>query len=221
MALIKCPKCGKEVSDRAKQCPNCGCPEPANQPTVAKEEEKELIAKGKAIRCPNCDGILTNISKPCPNCGCSDTLKFQKIAKKEYLHVSPDGTLGYFTGGHSATTSNSPKREQSPVTSNSPSPTVNEIRYEVKPDAERVANAVANFILWSHIILGIGSIVVGIVLGIEDDEVLFFLIPIGVFNILIGIIVWASIKLFVNISRNLYNINDSIQRLHSLVMQKE
>lgn len=26
MALIKCPECGKEVSDKASACPNCGCP---------------------------------------------------------------------------------------------------------------------------------------------------------------------------------------------------
>ena len=26
MALIKCPECGKEISDRAKACPSCGFP---------------------------------------------------------------------------------------------------------------------------------------------------------------------------------------------------
>lgn len=26
MALIKCPECGKEVSDKAQSCVNCGCP---------------------------------------------------------------------------------------------------------------------------------------------------------------------------------------------------
>lgn len=26
MAMIKCPECGKDVSDRAVSCPNCGCP---------------------------------------------------------------------------------------------------------------------------------------------------------------------------------------------------
>lgn len=26
MALINCPECGKEVSDKAGNCPNCGCP---------------------------------------------------------------------------------------------------------------------------------------------------------------------------------------------------
>lgn len=26
MAMMKCPECGKEISDRAVYCPNCGCP---------------------------------------------------------------------------------------------------------------------------------------------------------------------------------------------------
>ena len=26
MALIKCPECGKEISDKAAACINCGCP---------------------------------------------------------------------------------------------------------------------------------------------------------------------------------------------------
>ena len=32
MALIKCVECGKEVSDRAQSCPNCGCPIEASVP---------------------------------------------------------------------------------------------------------------------------------------------------------------------------------------------
>ena len=26
MVLIKCSECGKEISSKAKSCPNCGCP---------------------------------------------------------------------------------------------------------------------------------------------------------------------------------------------------
>ena len=26
MALIKCPECGKEISDKAASCPHCGNP---------------------------------------------------------------------------------------------------------------------------------------------------------------------------------------------------
>lgn len=32
MALIKCPECGKEVSDKATNCINCGYP--LNEPVV-------------------------------------------------------------------------------------------------------------------------------------------------------------------------------------------
>jgi hypothetical protein len=35
MALIKCPECGKEISDKASACPNCGCPI-ASRPTSIK-----------------------------------------------------------------------------------------------------------------------------------------------------------------------------------------
>lgn len=34
MALIKCPECGKEISDKAKTCPNCGSPVSSGQPEV-------------------------------------------------------------------------------------------------------------------------------------------------------------------------------------------
>ena len=36
MALIKCEECGKEISDRAVACPNCGCPV---------EHKKQIVKK--------------------------------------------------------------------------------------------------------------------------------------------------------------------------------
>ena len=36
MALIKCSECGKEISDKATTCPNCG------SPTVSSEKAKKL-----------------------------------------------------------------------------------------------------------------------------------------------------------------------------------
>lgn len=39
MALIKCPDCGKEVSDKSTVCINCGCP------LEVKEEKKEIITE--------------------------------------------------------------------------------------------------------------------------------------------------------------------------------
>ncbi len=48
MALIKCPECGKEVSDKAKACPKCGCP--INE----KEDKKDSKIKLVAAKCPSC-----------------------------------------------------------------------------------------------------------------------------------------------------------------------
>lgn len=50
MALIKCPECGKEISDKAKACPNCGCPleqkeEPVNVQTHRYTVKKNNIGK--------------------------------------------------------------------------------------------------------------------------------------------------------------------------------
>lgn len=46
MSLVKCPECGKEVSDQANSCPNCGCP--------LKEEKnakkKTTIEKGSIVK---------------------------------------------------------------------------------------------------------------------------------------------------------------------------
>ena len=32
MALIKCPECGKEISDKSKTCVHCGFPLDENRP---------------------------------------------------------------------------------------------------------------------------------------------------------------------------------------------
>ena len=49
MALIKCPECGKEVSDKAEACPNCGYPacEFPNGTKSKMEDQEELIASKK------------------------------------------------------------------------------------------------------------------------------------------------------------------------------
>lgn len=42
MALIKCPECGKEISDKAESCPNCGNP-------IHQQTQKE-----EYLCCPKC-----------------------------------------------------------------------------------------------------------------------------------------------------------------------
>lgn len=52
MALIKCPECSKEFSDKAAACPNCGCPiehvkakieeDSTNKQLVAQRQQQEI-----------------------------------------------------------------------------------------------------------------------------------------------------------------------------------
>ena len=51
MALIKCSDCGKKISNKAKACPNCGCPINEKE---EKNKKKSKQIKIIAAKCPNC-----------------------------------------------------------------------------------------------------------------------------------------------------------------------
>ena len=78
MALIKCVECGKEFSDRAESCPNCGCP---TSDTKRHERElkimlepvvQEYAAKFKCKECGGTEFHLVNtalfLCGKCSNC---------------------------------------------------------------------------------------------------------------------------------------------------------
>ena len=44
MALIKCPECGKEISDKASVCPNCGTPIADKKIKVHFHRKKSFVA---------------------------------------------------------------------------------------------------------------------------------------------------------------------------------
>lgn len=51
MAIIKCPECGRQVSDKAPVCPNCG-----------------VEISGKIIKCPFCGEVYFKNEGTCPHC---------------------------------------------------------------------------------------------------------------------------------------------------------
>ena len=83
MALLKCSAFGKEISDKAISCPNCGCPvktendtETAPQNITCPECKKELSQEGQTS-CPHCGFILKKTS--------SDTPSWKKIILKSLI----------------------------------------------------------------------------------------------------------------------------------------
>lgn len=45
MALIKCPECGKEISDLATDCPNCGCPIKRSEGQISENSNRGAAGK--------------------------------------------------------------------------------------------------------------------------------------------------------------------------------
>ena len=70
MAMINCPECGQEISDKAKKYIHCG--------KVFVEEE---IIK-EEIKCDECGAVLTETDEVCPNCGCPVEKKATKNETK-------------------------------------------------------------------------------------------------------------------------------------------
>lgn len=88
MALIKCSECGKEISDKSKQCIHCGCP--------IEESNKKF--------CEECGKEISNDDKVCKNCGCpidyeepkqvlntnkkdKDIIKYENLTKQQMQSV--------------------------------------------------------------------------------------------------------------------------------------
>jgi tellurium resistance protein TerD len=60
MALISCPECSREISDKAAACPHCGCP--VEKETVA------VIEPPETVKCRDCYTEYSFDNLFCPNC---------------------------------------------------------------------------------------------------------------------------------------------------------
>lgn len=91
MALIKCPECGKEVSDSVRFCDNCGhkfsetvvdVVSEQNEPTQISGEidTNAKKVKKKKLYCTNCGAVLNNF-KRCDNCGIKAYNKARKYCR--------------------------------------------------------------------------------------------------------------------------------------------
>ena len=64
MSLIKCPECGREISDEAIRCPSCGYPLKAEQ---KKKEKSKTVPQ--MSECPECHNMVDLHYRICPCCG--------------------------------------------------------------------------------------------------------------------------------------------------------
>lgn len=90
MALIKCPECGKEISDKASVCINCGYPISEHVEEIKREEEQKKIdqlrnqqeaEKSKHTRCMYCGVDAVGEDGYCESCGAYQSANSDKQAK--------------------------------------------------------------------------------------------------------------------------------------------
>lgn len=81
MSLIKCSECGKQVSDRAKSCPNCGNP-------IMYESDRV---------CEHCGGSVYDNATICVHCGkeIKETIRVPK--KKTNTLASAGFVIGFIS----------------------------------------------------------------------------------------------------------------------------
>lgn len=69
MSMVNCPKCGKEISDKATVCPSCGF----------------IPTKQSLVTCGECGQAYEKNAEICPNCGCPNTCAEKPKKHKKYM----------------------------------------------------------------------------------------------------------------------------------------
>lgn len=94
MALIKCIECGKEISDKAISCPNCGCPiekspneEISNDGNVSNDSKED-----NSLEFPQLPTIL-NAGKQIVNWGFDAGLEGGYYYSENVVHEIPEGDV--------------------------------------------------------------------------------------------------------------------------------
>lgn len=87
MAIIKCPECGHQISDKAPTCPSCG-----------------VEIAGKLTKCGDCGEIYFNYQEMCPNCHRPNLSLLNKEAIHTEKPAATSPSVPMMTGGHLAIT---------------------------------------------------------------------------------------------------------------------
>lgn len=89
MALIKCPECGKEISDKASACPNCGITMNDIKAMEREKEDEQLsLDFNYVFICPKCGNINGGKTKQQKHCiMCNEAYVQTDMLRQEYQAI--------------------------------------------------------------------------------------------------------------------------------------
>lgn len=91
MAIIRCPECGHQISDKAPICPSCG-----------------VEIAGKITKCKQCGTVYFNDNKYCPNCNAANIP--QQPATQQNVNTTPPSPQTQTTNTEVPDNDNKPKK---------------------------------------------------------------------------------------------------------------
>ncbi len=103
MAIIKCPECGRQISDKAPVCPNCG-----------------VEIAGKIMKCPQCGEIYFRDQEMCPNCHHLTRSSGQAAQGTNTRQAESQGNGGQIVSPNAQATTTKPNGQ--PATNRQPTP---------------------------------------------------------------------------------------------------
>lgn len=107
MALITCPECGREISDKAAACPHCGCPSSEfkterKDPYETTDMEDSAPKQTDDFKCVCCGKPMSTKVDKCPNCGYrygqSEIEEIQKYTAKSGKNLNEIKPVTHETG---------------------------------------------------------------------------------------------------------------------------
>lgn len=101
MALIKCPECGKQVSDAAKSCPECGYPiatDNSFSPTASNKPNYKLMIGAAVVIGIIITGIIIGVSSSNKDNHSSERNSYSYDYYGGYSDYSPDSYSSHSTG---------------------------------------------------------------------------------------------------------------------------
>ncbi len=78
MALTRCAECSREISDKAKACPQCGFPVAEHHP--------------QSLECLGCHKTVPFDDQVCPHCGLFNSQKYKYLQEEERVEAKPSST---------------------------------------------------------------------------------------------------------------------------------
>lgn len=169
--------------------------------------------EGKYVVCAECGEkyLVTSSIVSCPKCGMSKIICpacGEKYNTKLCRNVCPkcgDKTVVLSEGVqyNAGVTETKSVESVAPVDNNQAGD-----NYSVNPAAEGVASTIASIALAIGIIGLIVGIILDISIGLDGTAVVG-----GILSFVVGLEAWAVIKVFVNMSRNLFKINDKLDKI--------